>query len=166
MGSNIITYLKDKFNILFPQCIAHLHLEETVSDIVLTAGNEQKLDLTLAAKHTEALGGWTFDNALTRFIWGFDHDFVPLFAGTASVEMTTGNNAVLTFKLKINGNLDILTTPATFSAIDRIQQLAAVDLTKNGEPSLKLNDFVEVWAVSDQNATYKIHSFQIALIGR
>lgn len=166
MGSNIITYLKEKFNILFPQSLAHLHLEETVSGIVLTAGNEQKLDLTLAAKHTEAQGGWIFDNALTRFIWGVDHDFVPLFAGTASVEMTTGSGAILTFKLKVNGNIDILTTPATFSAIDKIQQLAAVDLTKNGEPYLKQNDFVEVWAVSDQDATFKIHSFQIALIGR
>lgn len=166
MGSNIITYLKNTFNILCPQALAHLHLEETVSGIVLTAGNEQKLDLTLSAKHTEALGGWIFDNFLTRFIWSIDHDFVPIFAGTASVEMTTGSGAILTFKLKINGSLDILTTPATFSAIDKIQQLAAIDLTKNGEPYLSLNDYVEVWAVSDQDATFKIHSFQIALIGR
>lgn len=166
MGSNIIIYLKDTFNILCPQAIAHLHLEENVSDIVLTAGNEQKLDLTLFAKHIEASGGWTFDNALTRFIWDMDHNFVPVFAGTASVEMTTGNNAVLTFKLKINGNLDILITPATFSSIDKIQQLAAVDLTKNGAPYIQQNDFIEVWAVSDQNATFKIHSFQIALLGR
>ena len=52
MGSNIITYLKETFNILCPQSMAHLHLEEVVSGIALTAGNEQKLDLTLAAKHT------------------------------------------------------------------------------------------------------------------
>lgn len=166
MGSDIITYLKEKYNILLPQSLAHLHLEEVVSGIALTAGNEQKLDLTLAAKHSEALGGWAFDNALTRFIWGLDHDFVPIFAGTASVEMTSGSGAILTFKLKINGVMDILTTPATFSAIDKIQQLAAIDLTKNGEPYLSLNDYVEVWAVSDQDATFKIHSFQIALIGR
>jgi len=165
MGTNIVKYLKDKYKIMDPQPIAHIHIEEPVTGMSLSAGVAQKLDLENTLKHVDVIGGWEYDNVLSCFIWGIDFDFIPVFAGTASVKMTTGTTPKLTFILRI-GAVDILSTPVSFSTIDKIQQLAAFDLVKDGEPYVKLNDEITIWAESDLDATFSIEAFGVGLLGR
>jgi len=89
-----------------------------------------------------------------------------VFHGAASVEMTAGVGALLTVILKLNGNINIVETPTTFSIQDKIQQLAAFDLVKNDEPYIKQGDYIELWSVSDQDITLSINAFSIGLLGR
>lgn len=154
------------FKILLIQPVAHIHLDLAITGLAFTAGQTQKLDLELATKHVTAEGGWVYDNTLSRFTWTKDFDFAPIFGGSASIEMTSGTTAELTFTLRLNGSDDILSSPVTFDTLNKIQTLSADDLVKNGAPYISQNDYIEVFATSDSAATYSLKSFQTVNNGR
>lgn len=166
MGRTIANVLENDYTIRATRSEAAIILNAALTSISFTAGNEQKLNFTSATKEITSNGGWSYNNSLTRFTWLLDLNFVPIFWGAASVKMTTGTTPILTFKLKVNGSNDIITTPMNYSTTDKIQQLAANGPVKNGIPYISQNDYFEFWAISDQNATYDLLAFQITLLGR